>query len=103
MQAKTIRWQHDGRNTDNTVIVPANFRGWTLEVNGAEVASVPAGWETDGEYALSTADVAAFDEPDTYTIRMALVTAGGISAYTAPVTFELLESIPKPPFGLAVA
>lgn len=102
-QAKTIRWQHDGRNEDNTSIAAEAFRGWTLEVNGEEAVSVPRSWETDGEYAVSTTDMPVFEDAGAYQIRMALITTGGPSDWTAPVTFTLAESKPKAPFGLAVA
>lgn len=102
-QAKTISWHHDGLNEDGSAIAPEAFRGWTLEVNGSAAVSVPRGWETDGDYSISTADMSAFAEPGEYRIRMALVTDGGPSEWTAPVLFQLVPSKPKAPFGLAVA
>jgi hypothetical protein len=102
-KAKIISWRHDGLNVDGTPIAEEAFRGWTLEVNGAATVSVPRGWWTDGQYSISTADMPVFSEAGRYAIQLALVTTGGTSDFTPVVSFELLESLPKPPFGLAVA
>lgn len=102
-QARTLSWTHDGKNTDGTDIALADFRGWGIEVNGTEVVSVPRSWEPDGTYEIQTKDMAAFAKAGTYAIRMKLVTSGGDSVWTSPLSFTLAESKPNPPFGLAVA
>lgn len=100
--AKTISWRHDGKAGDAD-IPAADFRAWTLEVNGSEAVSVPRQWETDGQYALSTREMPTFAAAGQYTIRMKVVTRTGESTWTAPVTFTLVEAPPSPPFALAVS
>lgn len=102
-KSKTIRWQHDGRDTDGHALVAEDFVGWSLEVNGEEVMSVPRGWETDGQYEVPTADVGAFEEAGDYSIRLRLIFEGASSDFSAPMAFILEASKPTAPFGLSVA
>jgi hypothetical protein len=101
--AKTIRWSHDGRNEDGSAVVPTDFRSWSLEVNGVAALSVPLGWDEDGEYAISTAEMPVFAETGNYAIRLSLVVDGAASEYSAPANFVLEARKPTAPFGLSVA
>lgn len=100
--SKIISWRHDGMGAGGA-IAASDFRGWTLEVDGVEAASVPTGWETDGQYQLPTSEMPVFASAGDYVIRMRLVTIGGASEWTAPVRFTLVEGRPNAPFALAVA
>lgn len=101
---KTIRWQHDGDYDQGGALDAADFRAWSLEVNGAAVLSVPRTWETDGQYEISTAAMPVFSEAGGYTIRLQLIMADDIeSDYSQPATFTLEASKPTAPFGLSVA
>jgi len=101
---KHLRWAHDGKNTDGSAFGSAEFGGWEIEVNGEPNFSVPAGWETDGQYEVELASIDAFQASGTYTVRMRVVGKNGIaSVWSNPTTFVIDVREPTAPFGLAVA
>lgn len=98
-----LAWRHDGRNTDGSVFDAAQFQGWELSINGSPVASVPAGWETDGQYEVPLADFAPVQETGRYTLAMRVVNRDGrASEWSAPVTFDMDFRVPTAPSGLSV-
>lgn len=99
-----LRWRHDGLNTDGSAFNAAQFRGWELEINGEAAASVPAGWETDGEYEVPLANFAPVQVTGEYAVRMRLVNANEVaSEWSTPFTFAMDFRTPSRPFGLTVA
>lgn len=104
---RTIRWRHDGKNTDGSSFDPAQFGGWQLDINGAPSVSVPIGWEADGEY---EAPVTALELPEgDYRAAMRLVKKDPVdpskvilSDPSNVIDFEI-RAVPSAPFDLSVA
>lgn len=103
-----VSWHHDGKNKDGSAFDPNNFFGWDISVDGAQLASVPIGWETDGDY-LFEGETGVLPGP--HKLKMRLLTKAAHdqnndalnSDYSPEVAFVVPETRkPSAPFGVAV-
>lgn len=103
-----LTWQHDGRNTDGSQFGAASFAGWEIEIDGEVGLSIPAGWETDGNYELPLNLMPQLSEVGSHNVRMRLVAnaANGtdtVASEWSNAASYAMSAVPTAPFGLAVA
>lgn len=96
----TLRWRHDGKNTDESAFDPQTFGRWEVELNGATLKPLPVSWETDGQY---EAPIAALELAEgQYVARVRLVRSDDTSSdWSEPVEFEI-RKVPRAPFDVRV-
>jgi hypothetical protein len=100
--SKTLTWQHDGKNTDGSVIAAGDFLGWELAVDSQPSLSVPRGWETDGSYTIELSELFA-GKAGTFQLALALVTKQGKSDFTGSLPAVIDFRKPNSPFAFAVS
>lgn len=96
----TLRWRHDGKNTDESAFDPQKFGRWEVELNGSVVKPLAIAWEADGEYEAPIASLQLAE--GAYIARMRLVRADGTpSEWSESVEFEI-RKVPRAPFDVVV-
>lgn len=98
-----VFWRAPTHNTDGSVFDQTQFKAWEVEINGDLIASIPAGWDADGEYEFPLADVAGINETGDYTMRLRVVnTNDRASDWSNAASFHMDFRVPAAPTGLSV-
>jgi hypothetical protein len=96
-----LSWTNPTTSVDGAPYTQSENTGYEIEFDGGTPITLPGvTWATSFDMSSLSAYQAL--KAGTHTVSLAAVDAGGVSTFTAAVTF-LIVSIPSPPTNLAVA
>lgn len=103
MNPTRLSWTQRMTNTDGSPFDASQFAGFEASLNGQVAFAVPTDWDTDGQYEMPLADVAAVTTTGSYSLRLRTIAKSGVvSAWSDPVTFTMDFRTPAAPLNVTV-